>query len=263
MSQLTNVFRVFGLAALSAQYRIADVIGLDREQTDYFRSTDRLMALSRKLRRPVSFLELGGSPVIVYPDNTPIPTEMDLGLRLLSLRPRSEAISIDFSRSTEFDPIRLRIVRFAIEEHLRANPAMWQPSAGQAFFEREPSREESGTGLFSGTRVRPLILPDGGVGLCIDKTSRLIALQSLPKHLNREAFDDRWKGQRCVYRYGDSWYEIRCEMLARHTVSEYPIRQSNIGRTNLLKFLLENVGKPVPKYIANLQPTGSVIVYRK
>ena len=262
MSQLTNVFRVSGLEALSAQYRIADVIGLDKQQTDYFRSADRLMSLSRTLRRPVSVLDLGGSPVIVYPDKTPIPTELDLGTRLLTLRPRSESISIDFARSTEFDPIRLRIVRFAIEEHLRANSAMWQPSAGQAFFEREPSRQERGTGLFSGTRVRPLVLPDGGIAVCIDKTSRLIALHSLPKHLDREAFEDRWKGQRCVYRYGDSWYEVRCEMLARHTVFEYPVRQGNNGRTNLLKFLLDNVEKPVPKYVANLDPTGSVVVYR-
>jgi hypothetical protein len=262
MSQLTNVFRISGLNALSAYYRIADVIGLDKEQSDYFRSADRLMSLNRTLRRPVSVLELGGSPVIVYPDNTPIPTELDVGTRILSLRPRSESISIDFSRSTEFDPVRLRIVRFAIEEHLRAKSVMWQPSAGQAFFEREPTRQEGDIGLYSGTRVRPMVLPDGEIAVCIDKTSRLIALRSLPKHLNREAFEDRWKRQRCVYRYGDSWYEVRCQMLAGHTVSEYPVRQDNNGRTNLLKFLLDNVQKPAPKYVANLDPTGSVVIYR-
>jgi hypothetical protein len=262
MNQLTNVFRISGLEALSACYRIADVIGLDKEQVDYFRSTDRLMSLSRTLRRPISFLDLHGSSVIVYPENTPIPTELDVGTRLLSLRPRSESISIDFSRSTEFDLIRIRIVRYSIEEHLRSNSALWQPSAGQAFFERQPARHENSVGLYSGTRVRPLVLPDGGVGVCIDKTSRLIALQSLPKHLSREAFEDRWKGQRCIYHYGDSWYEVRCEMLGRHTVSEYPIRLSSNGRTNLLKFLLDNVDKPVPKYIANLDPTGSIVVYR-
>ncbi len=260
MTHLINVFRVGGLQLLSAQYRIADVIGLDKEQADYFRSTDRLTSLSRTLRRPVSFMDIDGAPVIVYPDGTPIPTTLDLGSRILSLKPRADAISIDFSRSSEFDSIRLRIVRFAVEEHLRATEALWQPSAGQAFFQREPSKIEGGVGLYFGTRLRPMVLPDGGIGLCVDKSSRLIATQSLPKTLNREAFDGQWKGQRCIYHYGDTWYQIRCDMLARQAVAEYPIRQAS-GLTNLLKFLLDNLPKPVPKCVANLDPGGSVLIY--
>ena len=147
MTQLINVFRIRGLELLSAHYRIADVVGLDKEQADYFRSTDRLTSLSRTLRRPVSSMELCGAPVIVYPEGTLIPTTLDLGSRILSLKPRSDAVSIDFSQSSEFDPIRLRIVRFAVEEHLRATETLWQPSAGQAFFQREPWNIEGGVGL--------------------------------------------------------------------------------------------------------------------
>jgi len=39
MTQVINVFRIMGLEVLSAEYRIADVLGLDRDQSDYFRST--------------------------------------------------------------------------------------------------------------------------------------------------------------------------------------------------------------------------------
>lgn len=261
MTQVINVFRVAGLEALSAEYRIADILGLDREQSDYFRSTDRLMALSRTLRRPVSFLEFAGKPCIVCPEDTLLPTTLDLGTRILSLQPRQQTVRIDFSRRSEFDPIRLNIVRYAIETHLRAQRAFWQPSAGHAFFQRDPARTEKDVGLYFGTRVRPLVLPDDTIGVCVDKRSCLVSVRSLPKHLGRENFDDRWKGQRCVYRYGDDWFQIRCDMLAQQPVSKHPIRERE-GLTNLLKWLHEHIDKPIPKNVANLDPDGSVIVYR-
>ncbi len=261
MKRFINTFRILGLESLSASYRTADVIGLDREQADYFRSVDRLTSLSRTLRRPVSFLELSTGPVISFPDGTLIPTTLDLGVRILSLRPRDETIDIDFTRASPFDPLRLRIVRFGIEEHLRNSHAFWQPGAGYAFFNRHPDQTDRGIGLYYGSRLRPTVLADGNIGLCVDKTSRLIATQPLPVDLTREQFEGQYKGQRCVYRYGDSWYEIRVEMLARQAVAEYPIRVQ--GRvTTLLKFLLDVLPKPVPKEVANLDPAGSVVVYR-
>jgi len=261
MKPITNVFRITGFNALTATYRIADVVGMDREQSDYFRSADRLMSLSRVVRAPVSFLELRGSPVILYPATTAIPLELDLGPRLLTLRPRDESVTIDFSRSTEFDAIRLRVTRYAIEQHLRQLARLWQPSAGQAFFERKPSRVERNIGLYDGTRLRPLVLPDGGIGLCVDRTSRLISVRPMPLNLTKQSFESDWKGQRCVYRYGDSWYEIRCDLLARHPVSEFPVASAR-GRTNLLRYLLDTMPKPVPKHVANLDPSGSVVTYR-
>lgn len=261
MKRIINAFRIRGLESLSASYCLADVIGLDKEQVDYFRSIDRLTSLSRTLRRPVSFLELTSGPVIAFPEGTPIPMTLDLGTRILSLQPRSETIEIDFTRSSGFDPLRLRIVRFGIEEHLRGLHSFWQPGAGYAFFHRHPDQADRGVGLYYGSRLRPTVLPDGSLGLCVDKTSRLIATQPLPLELKREQFEDRWKGQRCVYHYGDGWYEIRAEMLARQAVGQFPIRLQ--GRvTTLLKFLLDTLPKPVSKEIANLDPSGSVIVYR-
>lgn len=261
MKRIVNTFRIQGLESLSASYRLADVIGLDKDQTDYFRSIDRLTSLSRTLRRPVSFLDLSTGPAIAFPDGTPVPATLDLGTRVLSLRPRMETIEIDFSRSSQFDALRLRIVRFAIEEHLRGLRHFWQPSAGQAFFNRQPDRTDRGVGLYYGSRLRPMVLSDGGLGLCIDKTSRLIAVQSLPTELTKEQFEDQWKGQRCIYHYGDSWYQIRAEMLARHAVADFPIRVHG-SVTTLSKFLLDTLPKPVPKEVANLNPGGSVVVYR-
>lgn len=261
MNRCANIFEIRGLAGLSARYRIADVLGLDREQNDFYRSADRLVGLSRKLRKPVSFLEVGGDPVIVYPDGTPIDATLDVGTRVLTLRPRPQTVDIDFTKSSEFDEVRLRIVRYAIEAHLRGHASLWQPSAGQAFFEREPSDAQRDVGRYDGTRLRPIVLQDGTIGLCVDKSARIISLRPLPKMLTREQFNDQWKGTRCIYRYGDTWYEIRCEMLARQSVSDYPVRDE--GRlTNLLRYVVDHANKPVPKYVANLDPAGSVIVYR-
>jgi len=261
MIDLLNVFRIRDLDRLSQDYAIADVEGLNRDQADYFRSIDRLTALSRMVKRPVCFLYFRGAPVIVYPQGTLLPATIDLGNRLLTVRPREEVATIDFSKSSEFDELRLRVLRFAIEEKVRSTRAFWQPSTGQPFFNFEPQRAENGIGLYLGAKVRPTVLPDGSVGICVDPTSRLIAVDSLPKNLTREAFEDRWKGQRAIYRYGDSWYEIRCDMLAQQTVSRYPIRGQN-AVTNLHRLLLDTIPKPVPKHIANLDADGAVIVYR-
>lgn len=258
---LLNVFRVSGLESLSAPYRLADVIGLDPAQHDFHTSADRLTGLSRTLGRPITFLHLPEGPVIVYPDGTPIPTTRDLGTRIVTLRPRPDIVRIDFTKSSEYDPIRLRIVRFLIEQHLIAQQTLWQPGRGQAFFERVPAVTEGDTGLYVGTRVRPVVLRDGAIGICVDKTSRLLSVKSLPLNLSREMFDDRWKGQRCVYRLGDSWYEIRIEMLSRHDLSTHPIRQGN-GHTTLYNWILDNVRKPVSAEIATLNRKGSVVIYR-
>jgi hypothetical protein len=258
---LLNVFRVSGLESLSAPYRLADVIGLDPEQHDFHTSADRLTGLSRTLGRPITFLHLSDGPVIVYPDGTPIPTTRDLGTRIVSLRPRRDVVHIDFTKSSEYDPIRLRIVRYLIEQHLTGQQTLWQPGRGQAFFERVPTFTERDTGLYVGTRVRPVVLPDGAIGICVDKTSRLLSVKSLPLNMSRETFDDRWKGQRCIYRLGDSWYEIRIEMLSRHDLSTHPIRQGN-GHTTLYNWILDNVRKPVSAEIAALNRKGSVVVYR-
>ncbi len=258
---LLNVFRVSGLESLSAPYRLADVIGLDREQHDFHTSADRLTGLSRTLGRPITFLHLSDGPVIVYPDGTPIPTTRDLGTRIVSLRPRRDVVHIDFTKSSEYDPIRLRIVRFLIEQHLIGQQTLWQPGRGQAFFERVPALTERDTGLYIGTRVRPVVLRDGAIGICVDKTSRLLSVKSLPLNMSRETFDDRWKGQRCIYRLGDTWYEIRIEMLSRHDLSTHPIRQGN-KHTTLYNWILDNVRKPVSAEIAALKRNGSVVVYR-
>lgn len=261
MVDLINVFRVRDLDSLSQDYALADIEGLDRDQPDYFRSIDRLTSLSRVVRRPVCFLYFRGMPVVAFPQGTLLPATIDLGNRLLTIRPRTETVCIDFSRSSEFDEVRLRVLRFAIEEQIKSTGAFWQPSRGQPFFMFEPEKIERGIGLYLGSRVRPTVLPDGGIGVCVDATARLLGTDSIPKALTREEFEDRWKGQQAIYRYGDSWYQMRCEMLAQQCVSRYPIRGQN-GVTNLHRFLLETIPKPVPRHVANLDPDGAVIVYR-
>ena len=79
-------------------------------------------------------------------------------------------------------------------------------------------------------------------------------------HLNRLTFR-QFEGQRCIYRYGHSWYEIRIEALSDLTVTEeqVPTRE---GPASLLDFIARESRKPIPAELASLPHDAAVLRYR-
>src|SRR5690349_7385685 len=102
------------------------------------------------------------------------------------------------------------------------NARLSQPSSGMAFFEKTPLEEEAVFGSYRGFASRAAIAPTGRIGLCVDVHNKYVRTSPLPVHLNRLTFR-QFEGQRYVYRYGHTWYEVRIETLSDLNITEEQI----------------------------------------
>jgi hypothetical protein len=263
----TNIFPITNLSQLTSVYHQYQVKGLNFTQRDYHANRQILQKkLSYKLQNPVLVVERDGlAYLILRADlNYELPQSFPVvrGKRV-SFEPRSEhaQLALDYTqRSPINDAICLRFLQFAIQGEIRKHRELWQTQSGHPFFNKTPVRQFAGRDRFSGFSVRPIITHDGGIGLCVDITSKTLSRQSLPTHLPLEQFH-KWRYQRCIYRYGDHWYEIQVDSLSDHAYSEHELEIDNGELISLQEFITRNVHEPLPPEVANLPPDASVVVY--
>jgi hypothetical protein len=203
----SNIFRFEGLDQLSQRVRVVRVLGLERRQADYFQNRNRLGELSRRIGKPVTFIERGGNPLLIVPIDALLPTTFNLPGRTLVLEPTDETFELSFStRDPQWDPVRLRILNYLLQNPLYNDARLWQPQAGGAWFYATPL-ESKGVGLYPGAKVRAVALPGGGLGVSVDKTFRFIDTRPVSAHLSKDDFERHHRGHTHVYHYPTSWYE--------------------------------------------------------
>ena len=259
----TNIFPITNLRELNFRYDTYRVWNLRREQDEYFQNRDNLVRdLSFRLRAPVQIIERNDGPYLVVPESvTNVPDSFQLVRNYVRLERAASALPLDFSiRVPENDAICLRFIQFMLQAPLWRDARLWQTSPGMAFFEKTPVDQENGIGRYRGFAVRAVVTPSGGIGLCVDIHSKYVQTTSLPVHINRLTFR-QYQGQRCIYRYGHDWYEIRIEALGDVSVSEEQIRTPE-GPVSLLDFVTRACRKPLPVELANLAHDAAVVRYR-
>ena len=67
--------------------------------------------------------------------------------------------------------------------------------------------------------MRAVVTPEGGIGLCVDATHKMVARDPLPMHLTRDEFRP-WQGRHCIYHYGHKWYDIQLSEFSDLNVSQ-------------------------------------------
>jgi hypothetical protein len=259
----TNIYPILNLEDLKLRYDTYRVRNLRRDQDEYFQNRDSLVRdLSYKLKVPVQVIERAGDPYLVVPgDAANVPQRVGLVRTVVYLDKVESATSLDFTvRSPDNDAICLRFVQFMMQEPLFHNVRLWQPSSGMAFFEKEPFEEEAGVARYRGFAARAAIGPSGHVGLCVDVHNKYVCTSALPVHLNRLTFR-QYEGQRCVYRYGHRWYEIKIETLSDLNVTEERIPTPD-GPVPLIEFISRESRKPLPPELAGLPHDAAVVRYR-
>ena len=90
--------------------------------------------------------------------------------------------------------------------------------AGGPFFERRPQISDD-VSIFSGFSVRPVMAPNGGIGICVDCTSKFVSKRPLPMKMTADTFR-RYRQQHFIYHFGIDWYDVRLDDLADVNVSE-------------------------------------------
>lgn len=259
----TNIFPIENLDDLKLRYDTYRVRNLSRDQDEYFQNRDALTRdLSYKLKVPVLVIERTDGPYLVVPDNaTNVPEQFPLVRTYVRLEKVAAGTPLDFNvRSPENDAICLRFIQFMMQAPLFNNIKLWQPSSGMGFFEKLPTEQANGIGRYRGFGARAALTPSGRVGLCVDVQSKYLRTTALPVHLSRMTFR-QFKGQRCVYRYGHQWYEIKVETFSDLNVTEELIRTPQ-GPVPLIEFIARESRKPLPSELAGLPHDASVIRYR-
>lgn len=260
----TNIFPIVNLPEISAQYRLYQIKGLLPEQDEYYANRQNIInRLSRQLRNPVTIIERDNTPyLVIRDDSTDDPPEhMMLTRARVAFDKLAETFSLDFAtRSPIYDPVCLRFLDFSIKGQLFRHNRLWQPSTiGSTFFNKWGKRNGSVI-RHPGFSVKSVITHDGGIGLCIDVTSKTVSSNSLPNQLTRDGFE-RYKGQHCIYRFGDQWYEITLTFLHDFNIGEYVFSDEQNELTTLIDHVKKHTTFPYPPEIARLSHDVSTVVY--
>lgn len=259
----TNIFTITNLSDLSTEYRLFRIRGLRPEQDEYYQNLNHITRkLSYELRAPVTTIQRGEEIFLVVPIDTMEPQSPFPLVRSAPVifEPCSEVYNLDYTlRSPENDAICLRFLQFLIQAPLHNHPELWQPGAGGAFFRKNPSEQTTSISRYFGFTLRSVLTPDGGLGLCVDVTSKTVSSIPLPVKIDRNTFSG-WKGKHCIYHYGYRWYEIRIDALSDLNASTYLISKG-ARFVSLLDYITEETNKPLPKDMTTIPYDAAVVLY--
>lgn len=264
MSRLeTNVFPITNLADLKTSYRLYRIRGLASDQDEYDHNVQILTGkLSRSLRSPVTVIHRGAEPFLVVPEEAPHPpSPFHLVRATAYFDLMDETMILDYENpASDTVQICLRFLQFGINGALFSEPRFWQPSAGHAFFERQPIPGTDGVHIYCGYSVRAVRVGEGSFGFCVDATHKYVSRDSLPSDLRREDFR-KYKGARCVYRFGLGWYEIQLQDHTGLSIKEQMIENGAVPLISLYDYIMHNARAPLPSEVVSLSPDGPAVRY--
>lgn len=258
----SNIFPIINLGDLSSAYRLYRIRGLRSDQSEYYQNRQTLIRrLSYKFKSPVTIIDWENSPHLVLREDAPEPESPCPLVRTtvyFDKVPGQQFLDYE-TRNESSDEICLRFIQFMLQAPLSSHPMLWQPGAGQAFFERSEAEELGNIIRYLGFVVRAVITPTGGIGLCVDIRNKFISRDPLPTHLTRGEFK-RFRGRHCIYHYGHRWYDIQLQELSDLSVSEILLSREN-KKISLLDYILAESQKPLPEELANLAHDAAAVHY--
>jgi hypothetical protein len=258
-----NCFKISGLEQLEAEYRLYQIVGLRRDSNEFFANVQRIIdRLSRQMKAPITTFERGGDTFLLSPTGYAEPPDhITLVGSVATIRRTDETVKLSFvGNSPEWDGVRMRFLQFGFQNPLWKNSLLWQPGAGQPFFSKQPIKTLGALELFEGFALRVMPHPEGGFGVVVDLRRKLISRSSLPAKIGRDEVN-RLKGRSCVYRMGDTWFEVSVAGLSDQRIGEASI-PLNGKAVSLINYLHSQSPIPVAASLANLSPDGHAIFYR-
>lgn len=231
---ITNIYLIENLADLSCDYRLYGVRGISSSSPEYEKNRQKLVdTLSVKSRSPCALHSVDGQMYIAQPVGySDLPEEVQLVRAQAILTKVDGTRKLDFNKLTKSDiHLAIRFLQFSLQDPLFRSTGLWQPGAGLPFYHKIPDSEfaklSSEVHLYKGFKFRLDVLSNNQIGIAVDTSSKYVSRRYLPVKISDEEFH-RIKGRKCLYEFGNSWYEIRIEGLEELTIDE--IKLPN-GRT--------------------------------
>ena len=264
MSIETNCFRIDGLEALNATYRLYQIANLRRDSSDYYYSNVQQLVrrLSFQMKAPVTTYNRRGETFLVIPSGFGEPPDrVPLARALAVLKDTRETIDLDFTvANPDLDPVRIRFLQFIFQGPLFRDSRLWQPGAGKPFFFKKPGEQFGAIDLYEGFAIRVAPYLEEGFGLVVDLRRKLVSRSSLPVFSTREQIN-ALKGRSCLYKMGYMWFEVTLAGRADLSIGTPSIPLDG-EVVSLIDYLHRKSRKPLPPSIANLSPDSAAIYYR-
>ena len=259
----TNIFLIKNLDELSCKYRIYQVRGLSQSSPNYEKNLNQLIQiLSRESRSPCIITQYDGKMCVAQPlDAKPLPDLVPLvGIQV-------QIIDLNVEENLDFDKLDSNtahiangFLQFYIKNPLRTSTGLWNPNSGATVFQKNPDQKfralSRDVDMCKGFKFRIVVLPNYKIGVCIDVERKYISTYTLPTKIAKNDFR-KYKFQKCVYEYGNTWYEIRIEGI--HDDKSNQIIMPD-GKT-LYDHVAERFGKYQSEHFLSLPKDSDVLIY--
>lgn len=263
MTLETTLFPLEGLERLKASYRLYRIKGLTGlDSTEYHTNINVLVRrLSFRMKAPFVSLSQGGEQLIAVPHSvTEFPVHHHVVRAMVTLEATGETLELSFNQDPDaLDGLRLRYLDFVLQRPLFRHFELWQPSAGQPFFQKKPLKRLDDLLLFHGVSVRAARHPEGSFGVVCDARSKFVARRAIGASADRKRLSNLM-GRSCLYKMGDVWYQFRIDAVSDSKVGE-PALMEDGTPISLAQQLVRTAGKAAPKSIIDLDPGGAVLEY--
>ncbi|MGA2385153.1 MAG: hypothetical protein ABSG33_01315 [Candidatus Bathyarchaeia archaeon] len=212
----TSVYLIENPEQLSCKYKLYQVKGLPVDSEDYDKNIQFLVShLTKTTNSPcVSYKTADGTFIAQLDDFPDLPESIDVvrtNVKLVRIPGLNE---LHFSSSdTTMIFLAQRFLQGIIQTKLYNNSALWQPGAGNTFYNKSPDQEfrqlSHEVDLFRGFTFGVVVLPNNRIGISVDVKSKYVSRTVLPTRIDRKDFKERYQGMHCIYEYGNRWYEIK------------------------------------------------------
>ncbi|MEL7421865.1 MAG: hypothetical protein AAFN81_02685, partial [Bacteroidota bacterium] len=261
---ITNIFPLLNLDTLDEYYTLFEI-----KATPSINEVDKqqiIKKLSYQLKHPVTIINYDEKPHLVLLNDQDVIDRLEERFRLVrklaKFSPTNKVIKLDFSDSSpEVKKICRRVLGFALQGYLSRSHKLWQPSSGQPYFRYSCDKTIKGIDIFKGFSARIVDTPDNGFGVAIDISTRYVSNSPYPLYLNSGKFSRDYKGNHCLYKFGNRWYEISPHSISDDNVSEVEIPYGD-EYIPLLSYIRRESSHTNSPELADLPEDASVLVYK-
>lgn len=259
----TNVYLIENLKDLNCKYRIYRIRGLDPDSDDYDKNIQFLVdSLSRRYKCPCQTFKTDEGTFLAQPDGfVELPKTFNL-VRTTAKIERTENLQELYFNALDSLTAKLavRFLQFSLQKPLYDSTNLWLPHSGSPFYSKIPDREfnklSPNVDMYKGFVFRVVLLSDRRIGICVDTSCKYVSKNYLPTKITRDDFNKKYKGLKCVYEYGNKWYEFKIDGLNDLTADEIDLTNETLYE-HVLK-----VGDGHSYSILTLPKDCSVLTYR-
>lgn len=260
-----SIYLIKNLDQLRCKYRIYRVRGLSPDSRDYHKNAQFLVTkLSNITDSPCVLFATEEGVFIAQPDGyEELPSSLNLVRTTAKIEkePELKELRLD-SLDSVTTKLALWFLRGSIQRKFYHTPSLWQPRSGFPFYSKSPDPEfrisSDDIDLFRGFAFRVVLLPDRGIGICVDVRSKYVSRHPLPTRISHNKFNKKYRGMNCLYEYGNRWYEIKIGDLHDLNASGLKLPPNDIS---LFEEVHRKAGPRKSRNLLALPKDCSVLVY--